>query len=141
MFIHGSVLPYLLGTKTFGVTPDQAGDLGSHATFGMPVGALTAGTVADRTGRKKLMVACVALFSLASAVCAVADGVAVLGLGRTLAGIGLGGQLLAVGHGDRGFTAFAPAGVSSTVFIGVAALRGSRQGAQDGPRAGQLAAH
>ncbi|MEU2286975.1 aromatic acid/H+ symport family MFS transporter [Streptomyces sp. NPDC013178] len=93
MFIYGSVLPHLLATKTFGLTPDQAGDLGSYATFGMLVGALAAGTVADRIGRKKLMVACVTLFSLASAVCAVADGVAVFGLGRTLAGIGLGGLL------------------------------------------------
>ncbi|MEV6615088.1 aromatic acid/H+ symport family MFS transporter [Streptomyces sp. NPDC051051] len=93
MFIYGSVLPHLLETKTFGLTPDQAGDLGSYATFGMLVGALTAGTVADRIGRKKLMVACVTLFSLASGLCALADGVAVFGLGRTLAGIGLGGLL------------------------------------------------
>ncbi|MGW0763055.1 MFS transporter [Streptomyces sp. NPDC002814] len=93
MFIYGSVLPHLLETKTFGLTPDQAGDLGSYATFGMLVGALAAGTVADRIGRKKLMVSCVILFSLASGVCAIADSVAVFGLGRTLAGIGLGGLL------------------------------------------------
>lgn len=93
MFIYGSVLPHLLETRTFGLTPDQAGDLGSYATFGMLIGALTAGTVADRIGRKKLMVACVTLFSLASGLCALADGVAVFGLGRTLAGIGLGGLL------------------------------------------------
>ncbi|MFF5018811.1 MFS transporter [Streptomyces sp. NPDC001165] len=55
--------------------------------------ALTAGTVADRIGRKRLMVACVTLFSLASGVCATADSVAVFGLGRTLAGVGLGGLL------------------------------------------------
>ncbi|MFD8204092.1 hypothetical protein [Streptomyces sp. NPDC059701] len=35
----------------------------------------------------------------------------------------LGGQLLAADQGDWGFTAFALAGVSSMVFIGVAALR------------------
>ncbi|MES5817907.1 aromatic acid/H+ symport family MFS transporter [Streptomyces sp. RG80] len=93
MFIYGSVLPHLLETKTFGLTPDQAGDLGSYATFGMLIGALTAGTVADRIGRKKLMVACVTLFSLASGLCAMADSVAVFGLGRTLAGVGLGGLL------------------------------------------------
>ncbi|MFF3503986.1 MFS transporter [Streptomyces sp. NPDC003247] len=93
MFIYGSVLPHLLETKTFGLTPDQAGDLGSYATFGMLVGALTAGTVADRIGRKKLMVVCVIVFSLASAMCAMADSVAVFGLGRTVAGIGLGGLL------------------------------------------------
>ncbi|WP_416986416.1 MFS transporter [Streptomyces sp. T028] len=93
MFIYGSVLPHLLETKTFGLTPDTAGDLGSYATFGMLVGALTAGTVADRVGRKKLMVGCVVLFSLASGVCAVAGSVEVFGLGRTLAGVGLGGLL------------------------------------------------
>ncbi|MET9504858.1 aromatic acid/H+ symport family MFS transporter [Streptomyces sp. NPDC006622] len=93
MFIYGSVLPHLLETRTFGLTPDRAGDLGSYATFGMLIGALTAGTIADRIGRKKLMVSCVTLFSLASGLCALADGVAVFGLGRTLAGVGLGGLL------------------------------------------------
>jgi AAHS family benzoate transporter-like MFS transporter len=93
MFIYGSVLPHLLETKTFGLTPDQAGDLGSYATFGMLVGALTAGTVADRIGRKQLMIGCVTLFSLASGICAVSGSVEVFGLGRTLAGVGLGGLL------------------------------------------------
>ncbi|WP_086724059.1 aromatic acid/H+ symport family MFS transporter [Streptomyces sp. NRRL B-24085] len=93
MFIYGSVLPHLLETRTFGLTPDQAGDLGSYATFGMLVGALVAGTIADRVGRKKLMVACVTLFSLASGLCAISESVAVFGLGRTLAGVGLGGLL------------------------------------------------
>ncbi|WP_369175440.1 MFS transporter [Streptomyces sp. R28] len=93
MFIYGSVLPHMLAEKALGLTPDQAGDLGSYATFGMLVGALTAGTVADRIGRKKLMVACVALFSLACGLCATAGSVDVFGLGRTLAGLGLGGLL------------------------------------------------
>ncbi|WP_328752138.1 aromatic acid/H+ symport family MFS transporter [Streptomyces sp. NBC_00285] len=93
MFIYGSVLPHLLETRTFGLTPDTAGDLGSYATFGMLVGALTAGTIADRVGRKKLMVAGVILFSLASGLCALAGSVEVFGLGRTLAGVGLGGLL------------------------------------------------
>ncbi|MFI8193512.1 MFS transporter [Streptomyces sp. NPDC085946] len=93
MFIYGSVLPHMLEQKALGLTPDKAGDLGSYATFGMLIGALAAGTIADRIGRKKLMVACVTLFSLASGLCAAADGVAVFGLGRTLAGIGLGGLL------------------------------------------------
>ena len=39
----------------------------------------------------------------------------------------LGGQLLAAGNGDFGFTAFALAGLSSMVFIGIAALRSSRR--------------
>ncbi|MEU7305853.1 aromatic acid/H+ symport family MFS transporter [Streptomyces sp. NPDC007206] len=93
MFVYGSVLPHMLRTKALGITPGQAGDLGSYATFGMLVGALAAGTVADRVGRKKLMVGCVTLFSLASGMCALSGSVAVFGLGRTLAGVGLGGLL------------------------------------------------
>ncbi|MEU9287875.1 aromatic acid/H+ symport family MFS transporter [Streptomyces sp. NPDC048275] len=93
MFIYGSVLPHMLETKALGITPAQAGDLGSYATFGMLIGALTAGTIADRIGRKKLMVTCVTLFSLASGLCAMSSSVEVFGLGRTLAGIGLGGLL------------------------------------------------
>ncbi|MET7815343.1 aromatic acid/H+ symport family MFS transporter [Streptomyces sp. NPDC005395] len=93
MFIYGSVLPHMLEEKALGITSGQAGDLGSYATFGMLVGALAAGTIADRIGRKKLMVSCVALFSLASGLCAIAGSVGVFGLGRTLAGVGLGGLL------------------------------------------------
>ncbi|MCZ9339484.1 MFS transporter, partial [Streptomyces sp. TRM76130] len=81
--IYGSVLPHMLEEKALGITSGQAGDLGSYATFGMLVGALAAGTIADRIGRKRLMLGCVALFSLSSGLCAVADGVAVFGLGRT----------------------------------------------------------
>ncbi|GHE05415.1 hypothetical protein GCM10010339_41280 [Streptomyces alanosinicus] len=51
------------------------------------------------------------------------------GMGRFGAGFGPwpGGRLLASGDGDRGFTAFALAGVSSMVFIGIAALRSTRR--------------
>ncbi|MEV7246542.1 hypothetical protein [Streptomyces sp. NPDC093248] len=44
-----------------------------------------------------------------------------------LIGFRLGGRLPAAGNGDRGFTAFALAGVSSTVFTGIAELRSARR--------------
>lgn len=58
------------------------------------------------------------------------------GMGRFGAVFGpwLGGQLLAAGNGDWGFTAFAIAGLSSMVFIGIAALRSSRQTPKSGAR-------
>lgn len=54
------------------------------------------------------------------------------GTGRLGAVFGpwLGGRLLAAGNGDWGFTAFALAGVSSMIFIGLAAVRGSKQAAR-----------
>ncbi|MGH1553616.1 hypothetical protein ACRAWF_21330 [Streptomyces sp. L7] len=48
MFIYGSVLPHLSWRRRPSVSPLQGtrpADLGSYATFGMLVGALTAGTV------------------------------------------------------------------------------------------------
>ncbi|MFD0183818.1 MFS transporter [Streptomyces sp. NPDC127133] len=64
------------------------------------------------------------------------------GMGRFGAVFGpwLGGRLLAGGHGDRGFTAFAPAGVSSMVVIGIAALR-TRQASPGGTPQELLTAH
>ncbi|CAL9354774.1 hypothetical protein SUDANB6_00539 [Streptomyces sp. enrichment culture] len=61
------------------------------------------------------------------------------GMGRFGAVFGpwLGGQLLAAGRGDWGFTAFALAGASSTVLIGVAAPReaaGRRHGGAEADR-------
>ncbi|MGW3511563.1 hypothetical protein [Streptomyces sp. NPDC000994] len=51
-----------------------------------------------------------------------------------------GGRLPAADRGDRGFTAFALAGVSSMVFIGVAGLRAPRNPAQSSLRRDLLAA-
>ncbi|WP_405902083.1 aromatic acid/H+ symport family MFS transporter [Streptomyces sp. NBC_00656] len=93
MFIYGSVLPHMLEQHALGIEPSMAGDLGSYATFGMLVGALSSGTLTDLIGRKKMIMSCTALFSLASALCAAASTVTVFGLGRTLAGLGLGGLL------------------------------------------------
>ncbi|MGW0711327.1 MFS transporter [Streptomyces sp. NPDC002643] len=58
------------------------------------------------------------------------------GMGRFGAVFGpwLGGQLLAAGHGNRGFTAFALSGISSTVFIGIASTAGGRPTVSDNPR-------
>ncbi|WP_371664296.1 MFS transporter [Streptomyces sp. NBC_00280] len=93
MFVYGAELPHMLEHKALGLVPDQAGDLGSYATFGMLIGALSAGTVTDWIGRKKVILTCTAVFSLASALCALAPSLGVFGLGRFIAGLGLGGLL------------------------------------------------
>src|SRR5690606_17952480 len=51
LFIYGVVLPVIM--EEWGLTPLQAGALGSYALFGMMFGALLFGTLADRIGRKK----------------------------------------------------------------------------------------
>ncbi|WP_129842139.1 MFS transporter [Streptomyces sp. RFCAC02] len=93
MFIYGSVLPHMLETGALGIDPDEAGDIGSYATFGMLIGALSSGTVSDWIGRKRTILASTVVFSLASALCASAGSLGTFGLGRFLAGLGLGGLL------------------------------------------------
>ncbi|MET8981185.1 MFS transporter [Streptomyces sp. NPDC004539] len=51
----------------------------------MLVGALTAGSLTDRLGRRRMLVAGVVLFSAGSAICASAGGVGLLGAGRFVA--------------------------------------------------------
>lgn len=63
MFIYGSVLPHMLETKALGIDPSKAGDVGSYATFGMLIGALSSGTVSDWVGRKKTIIVSTAVFS------------------------------------------------------------------------------
>ncbi|WP_351228113.1 MFS transporter [Streptomyces sp. NPDC002133] len=68
--IHGAVMPHMLDETGLGPTPSSAGTIGSWTTFGMLIGALTAGNMTDWLGRRPLLVASVTLFSLGSALCA-----------------------------------------------------------------------
>ncbi|MFD8818604.1 MFS transporter [Streptomyces sp. NPDC059627] len=91
--IYGAVLPHLLEDNGLGLSKADAGTIGSWTTFGMLIGALTAGNVTDWVGRRPLLVASVSLFSAGSAVCALAADPTVFGTGRFLAGLGLGGLM------------------------------------------------
>jgi MFS transporter, AAHS family, benzoate transport protein len=93
LFVYGAVLPGLLSDRTFGLTAAVGGTIGSLATFGMLIGALGSGLLTDRIGRRMIIISGVALFSLASAACALAPTVEVFGAARFAAGLGLGGLL------------------------------------------------
>lgn len=85
------VLPLLI--KEWGLTGAQAGMLGSIGLIGMALGAVAAGTVADRLGRKKVFAATILLYSLSTGACAVAPNCESLLVFRFLVGLGLGGEL------------------------------------------------
>jgi len=91
LFIYGVVLPAIM--QEWGLTPLQAGALGSYALFGMMFGALTFGTLADRIGRKKGIAICFALFSSATIVNGFASNPTEFGICRFLAGLGCGGLM------------------------------------------------
>lgn len=91
LVIYGAVLPVLM--KEWGMSPLQAGSLGSYALFGMMFGALVFGPLSDRIGRKRAITLCVAIFSLFTVVNGFARNPAEFGLCRFFAGLGIGGVM------------------------------------------------
>ena len=85
------VLPVL--TKDWGLSPAQAGWIGSIGLIGMALGAVLAGTVADRIGRKKVFTITVLLYSISTGLCALSWSYESLLVFRFLVGFGLGGEL------------------------------------------------
>jgi AAHS family 4-hydroxybenzoate transporter-like MFS transporter len=73
------------------LTPAQLGPLFAGSEFGFMIGALLLGPLADRIGRKTVLVACSWLFGLASLGTVAAPGFAALLTLRVVTGIGLGG--------------------------------------------------
>lgn len=91
LFIFGVVLPAIM--REWGLTPLQAGALGSYALFGMMFGALAFGTLADKIGRKKGIAICFTLFSAATLVNGFASNPTEFGICRFIAGLGCGGLM------------------------------------------------
>ena len=85
------VLPIL--AKDWGLTPEQVGWIGSIGLIGMALGAVLAGTIADRFGRKNVFAATVILYSVATGLCALAWSYESLLVFRFFVGFGLGGEL------------------------------------------------
>ncbi|WP_374455437.1 MFS transporter [Nocardioides sp.] len=99
LVVYGTVVPVLLADPSHlgTVTPAQAGTLGSYALVGVLVGALAAGAVGDRIGRRKVMLVNLAWFSVGMGVTATTESVATFGLFRFFTGIGVGALVATVG--------------------------------------------
>ncbi|MFV3074895.1 MFS transporter [Niveispirillum fermenti] len=87
----GVAAPYLL--PQLGLTPGQAGVVFGAGMAGLVCGAVTGGWLADRMGRKGLLMACVAIFGLFTLATVVATGPVTLGFYRFLAGAGMGAAM------------------------------------------------
>lgn len=77
----------------FNLTKGQLGWIFSAATLGMFPGAIVAGRLSDKIGRKKILIFSVAIFGVMSLLTAFATGFSSLVLIRFLTGIGMGGAL------------------------------------------------
>ncbi|SFG22466.1 MFS transporter [Sporolactobacillus nakayamae] len=71
----------------------QMGWIGSISSIGMAVGALIFGLMADRIGRKNVLILTLLLFSVGAGLSALATGITVFLVLRFFIGMGLGGEL------------------------------------------------
>ncbi|WP_332759534.1 MFS transporter [Pseudarthrobacter sp.] len=91
LIVYGSVLPTLM--NEWSLSPDQAGWLGSAALIGMMCGAVFLGSLADRVGRRPIILHGTLLFSLAAAATALAPNPDIFWALRFITGVFLGGVI------------------------------------------------
>jgi len=91
--VMGAVLPALAQDRDWQLTPVQLGALSSYALLGMFFGALVIGTLSELWGRRRMLLACVLVFSLSMAGAAWAPTTAWFGLCRFIGGLGMGGVI------------------------------------------------
>lgn len=86
--VMGFIAPALL--EDWGISRAALGPILGAAMFGVALGALIAGPMADRYGRKRILLTSVALFAVFSLAAAMAQTPTQLALLRFLTGLGLG---------------------------------------------------
>jgi len=89
--VVGAALPLIM--KEMGVTATTAGFMASSALFGMMLGAMSFGTLADKVGRPRVLVICIALFSVFTAAAGLTHDPLSFSATRFIAGLGIGGVL------------------------------------------------
>ncbi len=117
--VVGAALPLIM--KEMGVTATTAGFMASSALFGMALGAMFFGTLADKLGRPKMLALCVGMFSVFTAGAGLTTDPVTFAVTRFVAGLGIGGVLpICAAHMGE----FAPAGLRARlvaiVFAGYA---------------------
>jgi AAHS family benzoate transporter-like MFS transporter len=91
LVVYGATVPSLLAHPTWDIDPARAGLIGSLALVGMLIGTLTVGALTDILGRRKIMLFCIAWFSVCMLATAAAPNETVFAVLRFLTGLGLGG--------------------------------------------------
>ncbi|MED3690742.1 aromatic acid/H+ symport family MFS transporter [Peribacillus butanolivorans] len=89
--IYGAVVPSLI--KEWGISDVTAGAIGSYSAMGTAAGAIVFGLLADKLGRKKIILLTIFLFSIFTLLSGFANGPTMFIIFRVIAGIGLGGVM------------------------------------------------
>lgn len=85
----GVIVPKLM--QEWQLNPVQTGLINSYALIGTVIGAVAFGTIADRIGRKKVIIACTALLVVSAGLMAIAPNSTAFTAFRALAGLASGG--------------------------------------------------
>lgn len=90
LVVLGAIIPILIGTKYIGFDPAGATLAATLSLVGVAVGAASVGPLADRFGRRLLLISSVIVFSVFTLLIPLAPTVAVFAGLRFIAGLGLG---------------------------------------------------
>jgi AAHS family benzoate transporter-like MFS transporter len=90
LVVLGAIIPTLLKTHHLGMTAGDATTVATLSLVGVAIGAVLVGPLADRLGRRSLLIGSVVLFSVFTLLVPLAGSVAVFAVLRLVAGLGLG---------------------------------------------------
>ncbi|AOL34316.1 MFS transporter [Geobacillus thermoleovorans] len=89
--IYGASVPLLI--QEWGISDVTAGAIGSYTVIGTAIGAVLFGMLADRMGRKKIILLTTFLFGFFTFLAGFAPNPILFTISRVIAGIGLGGVM------------------------------------------------
>ena len=92
VMLYSLVLAAMLQDPHLQLTSTAAGYLGSITLIAAAIGGVSFGVIADRIGRKRALMAAVAIYSVFTAACGLAQSVTQLAIFRICLGFGMGGE-------------------------------------------------
>ncbi|MEU6157377.1 aromatic acid/H+ symport family MFS transporter [Streptomyces sp. NPDC047130] len=90
LVVLGAIIPTLLKTEHLGMTAVDATTVATLSLVGVAIGAVSVGPLADRMGRRRLLIASVVVFSVFTILVPLAGSVTMFAALRLIAGVGLG---------------------------------------------------
>ncbi|WP_445281588.1 MFS transporter [Streptomyces sp. DSM 118148] len=90
LVVLGAIIPTLIKTGHLGITAGDATTIATLSLVGVAIGAVLVGPLADRLGRRLLLIGSVVLFSVFTLLVPLASSVAMFAVLRLIAGVGLG---------------------------------------------------